>query len=296
MKLYHANRRRRLSLRLYDKCGKRLKSASRKLRHFLRCLRTQRSHAIHPRLISNLYTVSRAFKGRELVVYSGYRHSHASKLKASYHHQGRAIDFRVRGVSNKRLRDFALRRFAKSGVGYYPNVPFVHLDARPKRGAFWIDFSGSGERARYAKNARKLLRMERRGIPIRERRTVVVIIAEGPAHGTPVPMARLLKAPTANMGHHEQAPLARRHRLSRRALSTVRRALSPLLPTSRFQAQRKRRRSEEPPALHRVAPIRPLVPPMPALPRSTIVAPSDLASTPQAMTRRSSRNRRGRGE
>ena len=38
----------------------------------------------------------------------------------------------------------------KVGVGYYPNSSFVHLDVRKDRSAFWIDYSGPGERAVYS--------------------------------------------------------------------------------------------------------------------------------------------------
>jgi hypothetical protein len=35
-------------------------------------------------------------------------------------------------------------------VGYYPNSSFIHLDVRKDRSAFWIDYSGPGERSMYA--------------------------------------------------------------------------------------------------------------------------------------------------
>ena len=48
------------------------------------------------------------------------------------------------------LRDYLRRNFQKVGVGYYPNSSFVHLDVRKDRSAFWIDYSGPGERAVYS--------------------------------------------------------------------------------------------------------------------------------------------------
>ncbi|HEY0711832.1 MAG TPA: hypothetical protein VGF45_04105, partial [Polyangia bacterium] len=47
------------------------------------------------------------------------------------------------------------------GVGYYPNSSFVHLDIRRGASAFWIDYSGPGENAIYAKNALEDLRSGR---------------------------------------------------------------------------------------------------------------------------------------
>jgi hypothetical protein len=64
--------------------------------------------------------------------------------------KGLACDFRVVGVSNQELRDYLRRNFDKVGVGYYPNSSFVHLDIRKDHSAFWIDYSGPGERAIYS--------------------------------------------------------------------------------------------------------------------------------------------------
>ncbi|MCK5799291.1 MAG: DUF882 domain-containing protein, partial [Deltaproteobacteria bacterium] len=267
MALFHANHRERLSLRLFDKCGRRLSNVARRVRHFLRYTQTRRSHAIHPRLIRNLYRVSRAFKGREIIVYSGFRDRRVARHKVSYHNEGRAIDFRVAGIGNRRLRDYLLRHFKKVGIGYYPNVPFVHLDVRPKRSAFWIDFSGSGEVSRYAHNPRALLRRERRGIPIREKRRVLVIIDENPSRK--IVLGR-------GCGAHDEMPpsLSRQRQVSReispRALAAVREALRPLVssPQSRGRqaplkaGKRARVKRERAPKSPQLAPI----PPLPTLP------------------------------
>jgi hypothetical protein len=56
----------------------------------------------------------------------------------------------VEGVKNTDLRDYLRKSFKKVGVGYYPNSTFVHLDVRKDRSAFWIDYSGPGDRAMYS--------------------------------------------------------------------------------------------------------------------------------------------------
>jgi hypothetical protein len=66
--------------------------------------------------------------------------------------KGLACDFRVVGIANTQLRDYLRRTYQKVGVGYYPNSSFVHLDVRKDRSAFWIDYSGPGERALYSEN------------------------------------------------------------------------------------------------------------------------------------------------
>ncbi len=65
-------------------------------------------------------------------------------------------------MSKRTLRDYLRSRFSKVGVGYYTNVPFVHLDVRKKRSAFWVDTSGSGQKARYVANPTQFIRDESR--------------------------------------------------------------------------------------------------------------------------------------
>jgi hypothetical protein len=58
-----------------------------------------------------------------------------------------AVDFMIPGVPNEALRDFCLT-FANTGVGYYPNSSFLHLDVRDQA-TYWIDRSGPGEPPQY---------------------------------------------------------------------------------------------------------------------------------------------------
>lgn len=101
----------------------------------------------HPRLILMLQKVADEFPGRRIEVISGYRPS--EKGFHDYHNYGRALDFRLSGVDNKKLADFA-KTLPNCGVGYYPNSVFVHLDVRDKS-TTWVDYSGVGESARYGK-------------------------------------------------------------------------------------------------------------------------------------------------
>jgi LysM repeat protein len=96
------------------------------------------------RLVRMLVDVSDHFGGRPLRIVSGYRTT--SYVKDSRHKQNRAVDFSVPGVPNEVVRDYA-RRFAKVGVGYYPNSSFVHLDVR-EYAAYWVDYARPGEAPR----------------------------------------------------------------------------------------------------------------------------------------------------
>ena len=119
--------------------------------------------SIEPRLIGRLETIAEHFskshqiqgpgKSKKLVaeparieIVSGYR----PYSKGSYHAHARAVDIRVKGVSNEELLAFC-KTMEDTGCGYYPNSTFVHVDARDVGAGHvsWIDASGPGETPRY---------------------------------------------------------------------------------------------------------------------------------------------------
>jgi hypothetical protein len=107
---------------------------------------------IHPRLLDLLYKTVRRFNAPYANVISGYRETRAT----SRHAQGRAIDFVLPGVSDRRLARY-LRRTGFVGVGIYPNSGFVHLDVR-SRSFFWVDRSWPGQRTRLQPMLRRAAR------------------------------------------------------------------------------------------------------------------------------------------
>ncbi|HJL15992.1 MAG TPA: DUF882 domain-containing protein, partial [Sandaracinaceae bacterium LLY-WYZ-13_1] len=103
---------------------------------------------LHPGLLERLQRIGETFAGYPLEIVSGYRpHSPSS----SRHHHARALDLRVPGVPRQRVRDLAVT-FPQTGVGWYPNSVFVHVDVR-QRDAYWVDLSGPGEAPRYVRGA-----------------------------------------------------------------------------------------------------------------------------------------------
>lgn len=99
---------------------------------------------LHEGLAERLQKVAAHFPGKTLEIVSGYR---PEARETSRHHHGQALDFRVQGVSREKLRDL-LRTLPDTGVGYYPNSSFVHMDVREGKG-YWVDRSGPGEPADY---------------------------------------------------------------------------------------------------------------------------------------------------
>ncbi len=105
---------------------------------------------IDPRLVERLELVVDHFRTdggpAHVLLVSGYRPRSAH----SYHQLGRALDFRLDGVTNEALVAFC-KTLPDTGCGYYPNSSFVHMDVRnPGTGRIaWVDTSGPGETPKY---------------------------------------------------------------------------------------------------------------------------------------------------
>jgi uncharacterized protein YcbK (DUF882 family) len=149
VRVFHVNTQQEVRFQLYDADGRPQRSQMKRIEKLLRCHHTGKKHAIHWRLLQMLYRVARHYPAQKVEIVAGYRDPKVARQKGvakSYHTRGRAVDIRVPGVSNERLRDY-LKSFSKVGVGYYPNSHHVHLDVRDDRSAYWVDTSGPGERA-----------------------------------------------------------------------------------------------------------------------------------------------------
>jgi hypothetical protein len=95
---------------------------------------------LHPGLLTRLQALADRWPDRTIEIVSGHRPKARS---TSRHRHGRALDLRIVGVSREELSD-AARALPLTGVGYYPNSVFTHIDVR-HRDAFWVDRSGPGE-------------------------------------------------------------------------------------------------------------------------------------------------------
>jgi uncharacterized protein YcbK (DUF882 family) len=108
---------------------------------FLRDHFTNQATKMDLGLIDVLTRVARRFSPDRIEVVSGYRSPKYNLMlrkkghevaRQSQHPEGKAVDFRVRGVPTKALVNF-VRSLRRGGVGFYPQSQFVHSDTGPVR-------------------------------------------------------------------------------------------------------------------------------------------------------------------
>ncbi|HRJ61917.1 MAG TPA: DUF882 domain-containing protein [Azospirillaceae bacterium] len=123
--------------------GQYVRSSLRLINRVLRDHRSGDVHPMDPRLLDQIYLLTRAVAKRGPVeIISAYRSPESNAMlreedgsgvaQNSYHMQGRAVDIRVPGMPLRQLRAAALRLKA-GGVGFYPRSNFVHIDTGPVR-------------------------------------------------------------------------------------------------------------------------------------------------------------------
>ncbi|MCX5785916.1 MAG: DUF882 domain-containing protein [Elusimicrobia bacterium] len=120
-----------------------------KISRIMRCRLTGEETRISIKLIEILDAIEDRFGKRGLTLLSGYRtpalnsRTHGA-ARWSLHMLGWAADIRVPGYSPAKVAAHA-RKMRAGGVGYYPDVAFVHLDAGYPR--HWVVRRPSNTRA-----------------------------------------------------------------------------------------------------------------------------------------------------
>ncbi|MBP8807390.1 MAG: DUF882 domain-containing protein [Kofleriaceae bacterium] len=111
-----------------------------RLRALFQCKRTHRQHAVDRGLLRMIADVGARWPGQTIEYVSAFR---ATDARSSRHRQGRAFDFRIRGVTTSEVRDYVWATHREVGVGWYPGSDFVHLDHRPgDKDYAWTDLNG----------------------------------------------------------------------------------------------------------------------------------------------------------
>ena len=80
--------------------------------------------------LAMLADVSDHYPGKVIEYVSAYRIG-GGESATSPHRDGRALDFRIRGVQLREIRDYVWKTYTDVGVGWYPQEQFVHIDTRP---------------------------------------------------------------------------------------------------------------------------------------------------------------------
>lgn len=110
---------------------------------FLRCRFTNKEAAMAHELLPTALAAARHFNSDRIVVVSAFRSPKYNLMlrkkgrqvsRKSQHTHGKALDFRLDGVSAARLRDWA-KSLRLGGVGYYASSGFVHVDTAAVR--YW---------------------------------------------------------------------------------------------------------------------------------------------------------------
>lgn len=98
--------------------------------HLFRCRDTGRKRPIARRALAMLADVADRYEGKTIEFVSVYRVRRGESM-TSPHRDARAIDFRIRGVKLRDLRDYLWRTYTAVGIGWYPGEQFLHMDTRP---------------------------------------------------------------------------------------------------------------------------------------------------------------------
>jgi len=105
--------------------------ATKKLvKRLFRCRTTHREKLMAQKTLAMLADIQEHYAGKTIEYVSAYRVGRGES-STSPHRDGRALDFRIRGVQLREIRDYLWRTYADVGVGWYPSEQFVHIDTRP---------------------------------------------------------------------------------------------------------------------------------------------------------------------
>ena len=140
LKLQSLNSGEKLDL-VYWADGDYLPEALTRMRHFMRDLRTETTHEIHPGLLDLLWEIDRNTRSKNpIYTMSGYRspQTNAWLVKhsegvdpGSFHMRGMAVDITQDFLDPEEIYRVA-KKLGRGGAGYYPTKhPFVHVDIGP---------------------------------------------------------------------------------------------------------------------------------------------------------------------
>jgi len=137
------------------------------VKHLFRCRQTGREHAMARLTLAMLAALAEKYDDKTIEFVSAYRVQRGESL-TSPHRDARAIDFRIRGVQLREIRDYLWRKYSEVGIGWYPSEQFIHIDSRPKLpSTAWTFLSGVNHYNPYWAEAARRPASEPRPLPHR---------------------------------------------------------------------------------------------------------------------------------
>jgi uncharacterized protein YcbK (DUF882 family) len=113
------------------------------IKKLFRCRKTHREHTIRKQTLAMLADIADRYAGKTIEYVSAYR-ANRSESSTSPHRHAAAVDFRIRGVQLREIRDYLWRTYTHVGVGWYPEGQYIHIDSRPKlNDTSWTFLHGS---------------------------------------------------------------------------------------------------------------------------------------------------------
>lgn len=101
------------------------------LKKLFRCRKTHREHTIAQRTLAMLADIAERYSGKTIEYVSAYRVG-SNESSTSPHRHASAVDFRIRGIQLRDIRDYLWKSYTHVGVGWYPQGQYIHIDSRPE--------------------------------------------------------------------------------------------------------------------------------------------------------------------
>ena len=130
VKLYDENLRVDATV-LLNRDGSADDETTKQVKHLFRCRQTDREAKFSEGTLAMLADIADRYEGKTIEFVSAVRRTR-SESRTSPHRHARALDFRIRGMQLREIRDYLWRTYHHAGIGWYPGDQFIHMDARPE--------------------------------------------------------------------------------------------------------------------------------------------------------------------
>jgi uncharacterized protein YcbK (DUF882 family) len=132
---------------LLERDGSTDPETTRRLTHLFRCRFTGHHRPMAQRTLAMLADLAERYPGKSIDFVSAHRAPRRESW-TSPHRGARALDFRIKGVELREVRDYLWRKYTDVGIGWYPYERFVHMDSRPGKGDTAWTYINGGNRYR----------------------------------------------------------------------------------------------------------------------------------------------------